>query len=289
MIWLGVTHLLRSRDYIFTIIGSIFVGLSYNLFLLPSKLAAGGISGVSTILFELFKLEPFLTQFLINIPIFIAGWFILGRSFSIKTAVATFLVPLSILLSKDVVEKGTHDPLLGAIYGGIMLGFGLGLVYRGNGSTGGTATISQIVKKYTGLSSGYSQMIVDAIVVTMSAFVFNFELALYALICIYVTSKVIDFVQLHSSDNKLVLIITNDEASCTNLIHNTVQRGVTKLAAFGGYLNGEKSLLLSVMEQKEAIYLKQSLLRDEPDAFVIFVNASDIIGSGFSRDKIFKE
>lgn len=232
--------------------------------------------------------DPAMIQFIFNIPIFIIGWFTLGKSFSLKTVIATFVVPLTIFLTASLVEKGTTDALLASLYGGIVLGIGLGLVYRGNGSTGGTATLAQIVKKYTGLSSGFCQLIVDAFVVILSAFVFNFELALYALISIYVTSKVIDIVQLHAGDNKLVFIITTKEQKIINLIHEHVERGVTSVNAFGGYNREGKSLLFSVMEQKEAIYFKQIISREEPDSFVIFINTSEIIGRGFSKAKIYR-
>lgn len=275
-------------DILYTVIGSIIVGISYNLFLLPGQIAAGGISGLSTILNKMIGSDPAMIQFIFNIPIFIIGWFTLGKSFSLKTVIATFVVPLTIFLTASLVEKGTTDALLASLYGGIVLGIGLGLVYRGNGSTGGTATLAQIVKKYTGFSSGFCQLIVDAFVVILSAFVFNFELALYALISIYVTSKVIDIVQLHAGDNKLMFIITTKEQKIINLIHEHVERGVTSVNAFGGYNREGKSLLFSVMEQKEAIYFKQIITREEPDSFVIFINTSEIIGRGFSKAKIYR-
>ncbi|WP_414044756.1 YitT family protein [Macrococcus equi] len=275
-------------DILYTIIGSIIVGISYNLFLLPGQIAAGGISGLSTILNKMMGTDPAMIQFLFNIPIFIIGWLTLGKSFSLKTVIATFVVPFTIFLTSSLVEKGTTDALLSSLYGGIVLGIGLGLVYRGNGSTGGTATLAQIVKKYTGLSSGFCQLIVDAFVVILSAFVFNFELALYALISIYVTSKVIDIVQLRTGDNKLVFIITTKEQEIINLIHEHVERGVTSVNAFGGYNREGKSILFSVMEQKEAIYFKQLITREEPDSFVIFINTSEIIGRGFSSAKIYR-
>ena len=140
-----------------------------------------------------------------------------GKEFSAKTIVGTFFVPFVIYLTSGL-QLSVDNPLLSSIYGGIMLGIGLGIVYRGNGSTGGTALIAQLLKKYTGISSGFSQLIVDGIVVVTSAFVFNFELALYALMSIYVTSKVIDFVQLQTSPTKLVLIITENEEKIQSVI-----------------------------------------------------------------------
>lgn len=159
------------KDYVYIIIGATLVGLGYNIFLLPAKIAAGGLSGVSTILFELYEWSPAYTQVIMNIPIFIVGWITLGKEFSGRTILGTFWVPFVIWLSKDIPITVTN-PLLGSLYGGIILGIGLGIVYKGNGSTGGTAAIAQIVKKFTNLSSGYSQLIVDGIVVTSSLIVF---------------------------------------------------------------------------------------------------------------------
>ena len=213
------------------------------------------------------------------------GLLLAGKEFSAKTIVGTFFVPFVIYLTGGL-QLSVDNPLLSSIYGGIMLGIGLGIVYRGNGSTGGTALIAQLLKKYTGISSGFSQLIVDGIVVVTSAFVFNFELALYALMSIYVTSKVIDFVQLQTSPTKLVLIITDNEEKIQSVIQNEIDRGWTKVKSTGGYSNNEKTMILCVVEQSEAVYLKKLLQTAEPSSFVIFLNASEILGLGFSKAKI---
>ncbi|OZI12017.1 hypothetical protein CEW92_08625 [Bacillaceae bacterium SAS-127] len=274
-------------EYAYIVMGSVLVGLSYNMFLLPAKLAAGGVSGISTILYEVYQFNPAYVQWIINLPLFVLGILLLGKDFSFKTLVGIFFVPFTIWLSADIPFK-IDNPLLAAIYGGMMLGVGLGIVYRGKGSTGGTATLAQLLKKYTGLSSGYSQLIVDGFVVAASAIVFNLELALYAMMSIYVTSKVIDFVQLQSSSSKLVLIITEQEELIQSMIKDEVDRGFTKIHSFGGYSNKEKTLILSVMEQQEAIYLKKLLQEQEPTSFVVFLNASEILGRGFSLSKIYE-
>ncbi|WP_232231211.1 MULTISPECIES: YitT family protein [unclassified Virgibacillus] len=268
------------------IIGATLVGLAYNIFLLPAKLAAGGISGVSTILFELYQISPATVQFIINIPIFVIGWMALGKDFSWKTLVGTFWVPFIIWLSADIPITLTN-PLLSALYGGIMLGTGLGIVYKGNGSTGGTAAIAQIVKKFTGLSSGYSQLIVDGLVVISSIIVFNLELTLFALMCIYITSKTIDIVQLQTSATKLIMVITDDEERIQSLIRKELDRGLTKVRSIGGYSDKKKTMILCVAEQQEAVHLKKILQHEETDSFVIFLNASEILGRGFSLDKYY--
>lgn len=272
-------------DYVQIVVGSVFVGLAFNIFFLPARIAAGGISGVSTILYELFGYNPAIVQWLINIPLIVVGLLLAGKEFSAKTIVGTFSVPFVIYLTSGI-DLPIHNPLLSSIYGGIMLGIGLGIVYRGNGSTGGTALIAQLLKKYTGISSGFSQLIVDGVVVVTSAFVFNFELALYALMSIYVTSKVIDFVQLQTSPTKLVLIITEQEEKIQSIIKNEIDRGLTKVKSTGGFSNDEKTMILCVVEQSEAVYLKKVLQAAEPSSFVIFLNASEILGLGFSKAKV---
>ncbi|WP_062106630.1 YitT family protein [Bacillus niameyensis] len=276
----------RIIDYIQVVFGATLVGLSYNIFLLPAKIAAGGISGVSTLLYEIFQWNPALVQAIINIPLFIIGLLLLGKDFGVKTLIGTLFVPFIIWLTQDI-HVNLHEPMLGAIYGGILIGVGLGIVYRGGGSTGGTAAISQVLKKYTGLSSGFSQLIVDGLVVAAAAFVLNLELALFALISIYVTSKVIDFVQLQTSPTKLVMIITDKEEEVQRIIREEIDRGLTKVKSLGGYTNRERTMILCVVEQSEAIYLKKVLQEQEPSSFVIFLNASEILGRGFSKDKYY--
>lgn len=275
-------------EYIQIIIGAMLVGLAFNIFYLPARLAAGGVSGISTILYELFEFSPAFVQWAINIPLLVVGVIFIGKEFGLKTFVGTLFVPLVIWLTADL-PLGVENPLLSAIYGGIVLGVGLGIVYRGNGSTGGTTLIAQILKKYTGLSSGFSQLFVDGFVVVTSAFVFDFELALYALMSIYVTSKVIDFVQLQTSPTKLILIITDKEEKIQAIIKNEMNRGLTKVKTVGGYSNAEKTMILCVVEQSEAIYFKKLLQEEEPESFVIFVNASEILGRGFSKAQFDRE
>lgn len=276
------------KSYLYIILGAILVGLAYNVFMLPAKLAAGGMSGISTIVYEVSGFSPALFQFLVNVPIFIVGWFTLGTEFSMKSLVGTFTVPLVIFLTSDIPVVVT-SPLLATIYGGVILGTGLGIVYRGNGSTGGTAALAQVLKKFTGLSSGYSQLIIDGIVAGISLFVFNLELTLFALLCIYITSKAIDFIQLGTSATKLILIISDkrEEQRIQTFIQQKIDRGLTKVNSVGGYSNEDKTMILCVAEQSEAVTIKKAIEKEEPTAFVVFINASDIMGRGFSLDKYY--
>ena len=140
------------RDYGYILLGSAIVGVTFNMFLLPNRIAAGGVSGISTIL-QSFGFEAAYVQWAFNIPLFIAGVLILGGKFGVKTLVGSVFLPLVVYLTRDI-SPATHNALLAAIFGGVGIGAGIGMVFLGRGSTGGTALAAQIIHKFTGLSHG---------------------------------------------------------------------------------------------------------------------------------------
>ncbi|WP_425388515.1 YitT family protein [Bacillus solimangrovi] len=267
---------------IYVIIGAGFMALAFNLFLLPNQIASGGISGLSVITKAVFGWEPAYLQGAINVPLFILGIIVLGFEFGIKTLVGTFALPIFIYASRNM-EPLTTEPLLGALFGGIGVGLGLGIVFRGNGSTGGVAVLAQIIHKYTGFSLGASVALIDGLIVTTAAIVFNVEQALYALIGLYVTSKTIDIVQIGLGRSKMVLIITNHEDEVCHAILRRIDRGVTRVSAMGGYTDDERPLLMCVVEQSEFTKLKQLVKSIDSSAFVIVMDASEVLGEGFKR------
>ncbi|TWT27949.1 YitT family protein [Planomicrobium sp. CPCC 101110] len=270
------------RDYIGVLIGSAIVAISFNVFLLPNEVASGGVSGISTILYGLFEWKPAFVQWTFNIPLFIAGIVLLGKHFGIKTAVGTIFLPFVVFLT-EAWEPWTLNPLLGSLFGGIMIGLGLGIVFRAKASTGGTDLAAQIIAKYTGLSLGTSIALIDGFIVLAAALVFDIESGLYALVGLFVTTKTIDFVQIGFGRSKLVYIITNKQVEVRDAIYEEVDRGVTKLNATGGYTDTEKPLLMVVVHQTEFTRLKQVVKLADPSAFVIVSDASEVLGEGFKR------
>lgn len=269
-------------DYISVLAGAAIVAISFNVFLLPNEVASGGVSGISTILFGLFEWKPAFVQWAFNIPLFIAGVILLGKNFGIKTAVGTVFLPLVVFMTEDW-EAWTRDPLLGSLFGGIMVGLGLGIVFRGKASTGGTDLAAQIITKYTGLTLGTSVAIIDGMIVLAAAIVFDIEKGLYALIGLYLTTKTIDLVQVGFSRSKMVYIITNKQVEIRDAIYDEVDRGVTELTATGGYSGNEKPILMVVIPQTEFTKLKQLVKLIDPQAFVIVSDASEVLGEGFKR------
>lgn len=269
-------------DYISILIGSAIVAISFNVFLLPNEVASGGVSGISTILKGLFGWTPAFVQWAFNIPLFIAGIILLGKNFGIKTAVGTIFLPFVVYLTANW-EPWTLNPLLGAIFGGIGVGTGIGIVFRGQASTGGTDLAAQIITKYTGFTLGTSVALIDGMIVLAAAIVFDIEKGLYALIGLYLTTKTIDLVQVGFGRSKLVYIITNKQVEMRDAIYEEIDRGVTKLTATGGYTETEKPIIMVVVHQTEFTRLKQLVKKVDSSAFVIVSDAAEVLGEGFKR------
>jgi uncharacterized membrane-anchored protein YitT (DUF2179 family) len=269
-------------EYLYILLGSAIIALSFNFFLLPNNIASGGVSGISTILKSTLGWKPAFVQWSFNIPLFIAGVILLGRQFGIKTLVGTAFLPFVVFMSENT-EPWTNDPLLGALFGGIGVGLGLGIVFRGNASTGGTDLAAQIIHKYTGFTLGTCVAIIDGLIVLTAAIVFDIERGLYALIALYVTTKTIDLVQIGLGRSKMTLIISNRQAEIQEGILNKIDRGVTKLSAYGGYTDHERPVVMCVVDQTEFTKLKQLVKTIDPTAFIIVMDASEVLGEGFKR------
>ncbi|WP_342574075.1 YitT family protein [Solibacillus sp. FSL K6-1781] len=269
-------------EYVFVIVGAAIIAFGFNVFLFPNQVASGGVSGISTILHGMFGWNAGIVQYAFNIPLFIAGVLVLGKKFGIKSFIGTIALPFFVILTESW-DPWTLNPLLGAIFGGIVVGLGIGLVFKGNASTGGTDLLAQIITKYTGLTLGTSVLLIDGLIAVSAAIVFDLEKGLYALIGLYVTTKTIDIVQLGFSQSKMVYIISQKETEVRDAIYKEINRGITRLPAFGGYTGEERPVLMVVVYQTEFTRLKQVLKTVDPQAFVIVSDAYEVLGEGFKK------
>ncbi|WP_079710822.1 YitT family protein [Paraliobacillus ryukyuensis] len=274
--------LLQVIEYSFVIIGSFFVAIGFNLFLLPNNVASGGVSGISTITKAVFDWEPSIVQWLLNIPLFIAGLLILGRNFGAKTLIGTVILPFFVFLTSDM-EPATLDPLLGAIFGGMSVGVGIGIVFRGKASTGGIDLAAQLLHKYIPLPLGICVALFDGMIVLTATLVFSVEQGLYALIGLFVTSRTIDFVQVGFNRSKNVMIITEHVEQVRQVILDDVDRGVTVWDGQGGYTNESRKIIMCVIAQNEFNKVTQMVKRIDPGAFIVTMNASEVLGEGFKK------
>lgn len=274
-------------SYLMILIGSGLMALGFNLFLLPNKVASGGVPGISIILNVLLGVEPAYSQWAMNIPLFIAGLLLLGKGFGVKTAVGSVVLPLFILLT-SWMEAPTYDPLLGSIYGGLIVGIGIGLVFLGRGSTGGMTTLGQIMHRKLGMSLGVAMAILDGSVIVAAGVLISFENALYALIGLFVTSKTIDIVQTGLQTSKAAFIISNEPDKVSDAILHHLDRGLTRLAGEGGYTGQVRPVLLVVVGQSEVTKLKSLVREADPNAFVIISDTAEVLGKGFQHHPLHK-
>lgn len=272
----------KVKNIIYVLIGSSIVAISFNAFLLPNEVASGGVSGISTLTYGLFGWEPAYVQWALNIPLFISGVLILGYIYGLKTLLGTVFLPFVVFLTKDM-EPWTMEPMLAAIFGGIGVGLGIGIVFRGNASTGGTDLAAQILAKYTNISLGKCVAIIDGLIVISAAIVFDIEKGLFALIALFITSKTIDIVQIGLNRSKMVFIITNEEEKVREAVFHEINRGLTKFKAFGGFTDEERHPLMVVIDQSEFTNLKQVVRSIDPAAFVIVLDAAEVLGQGFNK------
>ncbi|MEF3305177.1 YitT family protein [Paenibacillus sp. GYB003] len=270
----------QTIEYGLLLTGCLIIALSFNVFLNPNQIASGGVSGISTIVQHLFGIEPAVMQWVFNIPLFILGMLFLGGQFGLKTAIASVVLPLFVLLTRDVGPL-TTNALLATIYGGIGIGAGLGIVFRGRGSTGGLDSAAQLIHKWTGVGYGIAVAILDGAVILTAGIVFSPEKALYALIGLFVTTKTIDIVQTGFRYSKVAFIMSKETEAIRQAVLFELDRGLTLLAGQGGYTGENRPTMMVVVSQTEVTRLKTIVRSVDPNAFVILADASEVLGEGF--------
>ena len=272
----------RFFSYAQIILGALIGGAAYPLFMTPNKIAPGGITGIATILNHLFQWPVGTVTLILNVPLFLISYRAMGRIFAFRSLVATLFFTLFI----DVLplQPMTTDPLLGALYGGVMLGAGLGLIMRGGATTGGSDMVARMVnKRFQFISTGSFLFAIDFAVVVSAGFLIGATEALYSLICIFLSARVMDTIIIGFSSNKACFIISSRWQEISDRIMRDMDRGVTQLTARGAYTGAERPTLLCVIGRSEIMALKRILREEDEKAFVIIVEAHEAIGDGFTH------
>jgi len=271
-------------NYIGISVGAIITAAGLDLFLIPNKIAAGGVSGLATVIHYVGDVPVGLTMLALNIPLFLFSVKELGLRFGINTLFGAVVLSIAIDIIARFAPVLTQDVFLSTMYGGVVVGLGMGIVFKYHGTTAGTDLAAKLIHKFTGLSIGQSLLSVDFFVITLAGFMFNsLELAMYALISLFVTSKVIDLVQEGRSDTKAFLIISEKPDDVANVIMHEMDRGVTYLQGRGGYTRAEREVLFCVVTSAELSTLKKLINDTDPSAFVIVADTHEVLGEGFGR------
>ncbi len=281
-------------DYTIIALGCVLVALGLNLFLIPNKITAGGVSGLSTILFHLVGLPVGMTMLGFNVILFVIAFLFLGRAFGLRSIFATiilslmvdsmrYLIPMWGFDSSMIRDGITDNLLLATIFGDILTGTGMAMVFIKNSSTGGTDILARILNKYSAVPIGQSLMIIDAIVTVGAGFAFGAEMAMFAIVAIYVNTKTIDFLVQGMSHGKKLLIISEKPHEIANEILHVLGRGATILNGIGAFTGEERPILLVVIRRREVPRLKGIVAKYDPNAFVMVSDVYEILGQGFHR------
>ena len=264
------------------IIGSLIGAVAYPLFLVPNHIAPGGLTGLATVLNYLFQWPVGTVSLLLNIPLFIVGYRSMGRVFAFRSLFATVL--FSFLIDLIPLPSMTANPLLGAVFGGVLLGAGLGLILRGGATTGGTDMAARMVhSRFQHVSVGALLFVIDCAVVLMAGVTIEAEYALYAFISIYVSSRVIDMVMMGLTSDKACYVISEKHESIKQELMTQLERGVTVLHAEGGWSGQSRPLLLCVLSAQEVGRLKAIVRSVDESAFVFISDAHEVLGEGFRK------
>ena len=285
----GENHLKSLKRQFFMwgqiIAGTMLCSLAYNMFLIPNEIAPGGFTGIAQLLAQGIRLPVGTIALLLNIPLFLFGARTLGLSFGIRSLSATVLLSLSIdlLPVPSVIPPDTSERmLLASVFGGVAGGTGFGLILRGGATTGGSDMLAKLLRKHLPfLSLGGIMFAVDAAVIITSAFVFDIVSAMFALICAFLMSHVIDLLTDGLDSARAYLIISDRHTEIAARIMMELKRGVTSLMGHGLYSGREKTVLLCVVSRTEAMLLRSIVAAADEKAFMVAANVHEALGEGF--------
>jgi len=279
------TNFLKSDQFISyaqIFLGCILGALAYPLFLVPNKIAPGGVTGLSTVLNVAFGLPVGIVSYAMNVPLFIGGYAMLGKRFFLKSLLATTVFSLLIDFLAIFLPPLTNNPFLATLYGGGFLGMGLGFILRGGATTGGTDLSARLLhSKFRSISVGLFIFLQDLIVVFVAGIVIDVEAALYAVINIAVISWLIDMTMQGVNREKAAYIISTKHEAINRRLIDEVQRGTTLLQAKGGYTKTDNPVIVCVFNPREMYTIKSIIKEEDERAFMFITSAAEVLGEGF--------
>jgi len=280
----------RVRDYILMTVGILITAWGLNAFLIPNKLAAGGVSGLATVFYYLFQdsfgvTVPVGVQMLaMNAVLLIIGISRKGWRYGAKTVYGMVLISVAVdVLAPFTPHLASHDQLLAVLYGGAVTGVGMGLVFKARGNTGGTDIVAQLLVEKVNLGIGQIMLIADAMVTLVAAVVLGPDLALYGAVAVFVMGAVIDLVQEGLAVEKAAFIVCDEPGRIADAVMHQLGRGATGLVAKGLYSGESREMLFTVVSRREIDPLKALVHAVDPKAFVVIANVHEVLGEGFKE------
>jgi uncharacterized membrane-anchored protein YitT (DUF2179 family) len=273
----------QARDYALITLGAVLQALAMVLFLVPGKLAAGGVSGAAQLINSFTGWPIGVMVILGNLPLFVLGWrFLGGRRFMARTVVAVVLYSVLLDVLTQLIPAGlSRDPVLNTLYGGIVGGVGMGLVLRGQGTSGGTDILARLLVLWRGISLSQSYLLTDALIVLLAGLRYGWDLALYALVALYVSGLAAELATEGSAVVRTATIITSEPEAVSAAILRDLQRGVTMWPGTGMYTGQPRRILFCAVSRAEISQVKAIIHECDPAAFVVIGQAHEALGEGF--------
>lgn len=279
---------IKIKNVIFIIMGAAIMSLGLVNFNMENNLGEGGFTGITLLMFFLWGWDPAITNILLNVPVFFIGWKFLGRNTFIYTIIGTLSVSLflAIFQIKPFHMDLQSDMTLVALFAGVFMGVGLGIIFRYGGTTGGVDIIARLVHKYVGWSMGKTMFMFDALVIATSVITY-LELVegMYTLVAVYIGARVIDFIQEGAYSARGATIISSMSNEIAKIIIKDMDRGVTVLAGKGSFTGETRDVLYCVVGRNEIVRLKNIINSIDPHAFVAVGSVHDVVGEGFTLDE----
>lgn len=281
---------LFSKDFFVTyawLLGGCFVfAIGAVMFAEPNKFAPGGTYGLGIVLHHLMGWRTELVALCMDIPLLLIGIYFLGPKFGIKTVICTFAIPLFMGLLHETYGYapllGENQQLLSAIFGGIVYGVGIGMIFKSRATSGGSDIIAMILNKYTHLSLGQLVILVDCTITLTTVLAFGeWTLPMYSWIVVFIEGKVIDIVIEGGSVHKTLMIVTNQVEPVRNVILNDINRGATLLKGVGMYKGEDRNVIYTILTRREMMILRHRIVEIDPHAFINVIDSKEILGQGF--------
>ncbi|HJF33302.1 MAG TPA: YitT family protein [Sporosarcina psychrophila] len=280
---------IKFKNIFFIILGAAIFSFGLVHFNIQNELAEGGFTGITLILLFAFNWDPAIMNLILNIPMFIIGWKLLGKRVFVYTVIGTIAVSvfLKVFMIYQIDIHLKDDMFLVALFAGVFIGIGLGIIFRYGGTTGGVDIIARLAHKYIGWSMGKTMFLFDALVILVSWAVYlDHRSMMYTLVALFVGARVIDFVQEGAYAARGAFIISESQDKIATKITEEMDRGVTVFRGYGHFTKSDREILYCVVGRNEIVRLKNIITSVDPHAFVSLTDVHDVMGEGFTLDEL---
>jgi uncharacterized membrane-anchored protein YitT (DUF2179 family) len=269
------------KDIFYILLGSLIFALGVNYFTIPNHLSEGGILGITIIAHYLFDWSPGVVNFVLNVALLAVGYKFFEKRTFVYTLISIAACSGFLFLTEDFGHRVTEDTFLASIFAGLLVGAGLGLIFRTGGTSGGSTILARLANQLLGWSIGKGMLIIDILVVLGSIFIIGLEKGMYTLLIVFIGAKAIDFIVEGLDEKVAVMIISNAPEQVLTNITNRMSRGLTVLDGRGGYTGQNREVLYIVINKQEIVQLKSIIKETDEHAYVTVHNVHEMLGHGY--------